>query len=156
MIANPTEYSTLRPRTLPCSVEPVQQLVGGAGAVGADQQLPAVGGGDLGDRVGEHLDVVGGGVRPGVPGAQHRGQELAGVVAPHPERVEPEGPLERGRGVLLLGVRDHDRGVDVEHDRVAEVGAGDPAGRDTAGQLRPDVAADPGPRGLRSSSTVPG
>ena len=106
----------------------------GACAVGTDQQLAAVGGGDLGDRVGQHLDVVGGRVRPGVPGTELRGEELLGVVAPHPERMESEGPLEGGRSVLLLTVRDHDRGVDIEHDQVvAQVGAGDPAGRDTAG-----------------------
>ncbi len=105
--------------------------------------------GDLGDRVGEHLDVVGGGVRPGLPGAQHRGQELLRVVAPDAERVEPEGPLERGRRLLLLAVRDHDRGVHVEHDRLTEVGPGDLRGREppAGSQLRPHMTPDPGPRG---------
>lgn len=50
--------------------QPVGQAVACAGAVGADQQYAAVGAGDLGDRPGQHLDVVGGGVRPGVACAQ--------------------------------------------------------------------------------------
>ncbi len=41
-----------------------QQLVGRAGAVAPDQQAPAVRAGDLGDRFGEHGDVVARGGRP--------------------------------------------------------------------------------------------
>ncbi|GAB6987701.1 hypothetical protein JCM10369A_42270 [Nocardioides pyridinolyticus] len=99
--------------------------------------------------------VVGGGVRPGVPGAQLRGEELTGVVAPHPERVEPEGPLERGGRVLLLAVANHDRGVDIEHDQlIVEPGAGDPAGRQAVGDLGPDVATGSCPRSLNLLASV--
>jgi len=45
-------------------------------------------------------------------------------------------------------VGDHDGGVDIQHDRAAQIGPGDPAGRDATvpfGDLRPHVAADPGP-----------
>jgi len=56
-----------------------------------------MGGGDLGDRVGQHADVIGSSVRTGLPGPQHARQELGGVVAPHAEWVEPEGLLESGR-----------------------------------------------------------
>ena len=41
-------------------------------------------------------------------------------------------------------MRDHDGGVNIEHDHFTEVGAGSPAGRNTAGQLCPHVAPDPG------------
>ena len=47
---------------------PVQQVVGGTGAVGADQHVLAVRGRDLGDGPAQDVGVVGGGVRPGVPG----------------------------------------------------------------------------------------
>jgi hypothetical protein len=63
------------------------------------------------------------GVRSGVPGPELAGEELLGVVAPHPDRVVAEGPLERGRSVLLLAVRDDDRGVDVAHHEVGQLGA---------------------------------
>ncbi len=129
-------------------VQPVQQLVRGASTVGADQQVLAVGGGDLPDRLGQDLHVIRGRVRPGVPSPQRRGQELLGVVAPHSERVIPEGPFERRRCMLLLAVRDHDRGVHVQHHDVAQVAAGDLAGRHPAGELGPHMTTHPGPRGL--------
>ncbi len=47
---------------LPLGGESVQQVVRGTGAVGADQQVLAVDGGDLGDRRSQDLDVVRGGV----------------------------------------------------------------------------------------------
>lgn len=119
----------------------------GARAVRTDQQIPTVGARDLGDRIAEDLDVVGRGVRPRSTGPQLRSQELLRVLAPHPQRVEPEGPLERGRRLFLLAVRDHDRGIDIEHDCRAEVGSGDPAGRQAARYLCPDMAAGPGPDG---------
>lgn len=49
---------------------------------------------------------------------------------------------------VLLGVRDHDRGVDVEHDDLAEVGPGDLRDRETSlvrAQKTPDVAPCAGP-----------
>jgi hypothetical protein len=48
--------------------QPVQQLVRSTGPVAADQQLLAAGRRDLGDRISQDLDVVGGGVRSGVAG----------------------------------------------------------------------------------------
>jgi len=48
-----------------------------------------------------------------------------------------------------FAVRDHDRGVDVQHHRLAQVGPGDLAGRDGAvplNDLSPHVTADPSPR----------
>ena len=57
-------------------------------------------------------------------GCFERGEALAGAVTPHPDGVEPEGPLERGRSILLLIVADRDRGVDIEHDQaVSQDGA---------------------------------
>ena len=93
--------------------------------------------------------MIGRGVRSGLPGPQHRCQELIRVVAPHAERVEPRGLLEGGRRVLLLAVRDHDRGVHVQHDRLTQVGAGDLRSRDAirrCGELSPHMTPDPGPR----------
>jgi hypothetical protein len=46
--------------------EPVQQAVRGAGPVSADQHLSPVRGGDLVDGPGEHVEVIGGRVGPGV------------------------------------------------------------------------------------------
>ena len=128
--------------------EPVQQCVGRTRAVGPDQQLLAVSGGDLGDRVGEDLDVVSSGVRSRVARTELGGEELTGVVTPHAQRVESEGPLEGRCRVLLLAVADHDRGVGVQHDQIVEFGTGDPAGRHTIRELGPHVATRSCPRGL--------
>jgi hypothetical protein len=49
---------------------------------------------DRSNRLGQDGDVIGGGVRPRLPGAQHAREELLGV-ATRPQRVESEGPLER-------------------------------------------------------------
>jgi hypothetical protein len=76
--------------------------VGGAGAVGADQQLLPVRRRDLSDGGGQDGDVVSRGVRAGVPGAQHQRQRLLGVLAPHPERVVAEALLERHRRTFLV------------------------------------------------------
>src|SRR5699024_11684893 len=69
---------------------PVQQVVGGAGAIGANQQITPMRGGDLGDRLAQDVDVIGGGVRSGVARSHARGEELACVVAPHTDRVRSE------------------------------------------------------------------
>ena len=63
-----------------------------AAGVGADQYLPPLAAGQLGQREPGHLDVLAGGVRSGVPGAQHDGQRLparpGAVVGERGERVE--------------------------------------------------------------------
>jgi hypothetical protein len=69
------------------------QLQGGSGAVDGDQQVASLWVGDLGDRLGEYGDVVGGGVGAGVPGSQQQGQGFAGVVTPRSERVVAVGAL---------------------------------------------------------------
>ena len=72
---------------------------------------------------------------------------LPGVVAPHTDRVIPERPLKRRRRQLLLRVRHHDRGIDIQHDRLSEIGPGDLRSQNPASgcQLGPHVAPDPGP-----------
>ena len=79
VIANPTEYSNRRPQTWPAVVSQSSRSCG-AGSIGTDEQMPAVGGPDLGDRLGQHLDVVGDGVGTGPAGAQLGGQELLSMA----------------------------------------------------------------------------
>jgi hypothetical protein len=131
-------------------VEEVHEGVAGPGPVHSDQQPGAVGRGELGDRGGDDLDVVGGGVRPGVAGAELEEQALAGVVAPHGEQVMAVGLLERAAGVFFVAVGYDDGGVDAQDDERAEVGAGDRRRRDppvALGDQVPDVGADLGPGG---------
>ena len=94
-----------------------------AAGVGADQHPAAPAGRQLRQGQARRLDVVGGGVRPGVAGAQQDGQRLAGsagaVVGEHRLRVEPERLLPRGRGLVLLRARGHDRRVDIDGDQAA-------------------------------------
>jgi hypothetical protein len=59
----------------PLAHDPVQQLMGGAGAVDADQDLapdaaPGPVAGDLPQRVAQDPDVVSGGIAAGVPGPE--------------------------------------------------------------------------------------
>jgi hypothetical protein len=61
--------------------EPVDDRVGGGGRVAAHQQMPAMLGRDLRKRLAQHVEVVGGGVRPGVAGPQLDREQLVGVVA---------------------------------------------------------------------------
>jgi hypothetical protein len=67
-----------------------------------------------------HLDVLGRGVRSGVAGAQQDGQRLparsGAVVGERGRRMEPERLIGES-GFLLLRVREHDRGVDVDGDQ---------------------------------------
>ena len=91
-----------------------------------------------------------------VPRPEPNRQQFVGVVAPHPERVEPEPAFEVGRRLFLLRMRGHQRGIDVEHDRLAEIGAGNRRRRHPGRQLRPDVAAGPRPGRRRSASTPAG
>ena len=121
-----------------------------AAGVGADQHLAPLGLGQLGQRRVEDRDVVGGGVRRGRPGAQHPGQGLPGavlaVVDERAHRVEPEAALEGRRGQLLLRVRGHQRGVQVD-DHLA------PRPRRPADAAEPRPA--PGPPPARSGSRPP-
>ena len=139
----PTEYDSHRPRL----GEPVEEGVGAAGGVGADQRLPSppqvfgqLGQGELGGG-----DVVGGGVGAGVAGPQQRGHRLSGtglaVVDERDERVMAEGLLPGRGGVLLLGVREDEHAVDV-HDHL-------PVGGRT---VRPGQLPDPR-RALRPAPT---
>ena len=57
-------------------------------------------------------------------GRNRMARELAGVVAPHPERVGPEPALEVRRRLLRLRVRRDQRGVHGEQDGVAQISAG--------------------------------
>ena len=64
------------------------EVVAGPGSVNADQEPPPEPSRDLAERRGEHLLVVGEGVRAGVPWPQEHGQALAGIDAPGGQRVE--------------------------------------------------------------------
>jgi hypothetical protein len=80
--ANPTEYSMVRPRLLPCSVSQSSSPVGGTGAVGADQHVFAVGGRDLGNGTGKYVDVVGDGVGAGVARTHYHREHRLGRSQP--------------------------------------------------------------------------
>src|SRR5215204_7155682 len=84
------------------------ELVGGAGRVGADQDRLLLAGlpGQLGERQVDHLHLIGGGVGRGVARPQDRGQRLAGAVAavqPGRQRMEPEPTLVGPGSALLVG-----------------------------------------------------
>ena len=127
----------------------------------ADQDRGAVpvGVGDLCEGLVEDGDVVGGGVRPGPALAQQPGQGFAGVVQEAEQRVVAERLLPgRGRR-FLLGVADHDRGVDVQDQaRDRPAGRRRPAagrrGSRRAGPRRPP-GPGPGPRAAGQQSTRP-
>jgi hypothetical protein len=149
VIANPTEYSTLRPRIWPCSVSqssrPWEAPAPSERISSVRRWAPGIWA--IASVSTSMWSLVAGGVRTGVPGAELAGEELAGVVAPHPDRVIAEGPLERRSRVLLLTVRDHDRGVDVEHHEIGQIGPGNLGRRESVGQLGPHVTPDPGAGG---------
>ena len=63
----------------------------------------------------EDLDVVGGGVRPGVAGAELAGQGLPGGVEIDQQGMEPEPPLVGRCRLFLLRVGVDQRPVEVEH-----------------------------------------
>ncbi len=50
--------------------------------------------GDLGDRGGQHLEVIGSGVGPSITGTQPCCKQFGGVVTTHYDRVKPETALE--------------------------------------------------------------
>jgi hypothetical protein len=86
-------------------VQPVQQLMRGAGAVDPHEDLPAGPvpgpiGRELTQRGADHRDVIGGGVASRVPGPQQRRQRFPGpgraVVDQRPQRVMPESALVDG------------------------------------------------------------
>jgi hypothetical protein len=107
-------------------VQEPQELPAAASAIGADQDLltragrvdPRDGGQGL---LGEG-DVVGRGVRAGVPGTQQHRQGFTGavwaVVGEGAQGVESEGLLERRRGGLLVRVGRDQRGVQVDDQRM--------------------------------------
>jgi hypothetical protein len=128
----------------------LQQRPGGAGAVSADEDRVPVPEllGDLRERRVQDLQVVGGGVAPGVTGAEQPGQRLMGVVAERQQRVIPERAFECGAGLFLLRVGDHDGGVQVDDQHgpagpVAQVHPGHPdRWQRSTGQLRPAQPGD--------------
>jgi hypothetical protein len=114
--------------------------VGGAAGVGADQQrLVACGGGELGERQVEDLDVVGGGVGTGVARPQAAGQGLAGAVAAvqvaH-QRVEAEAVLVGPGRALLVGVGVQQRAVYVDDQQALGVRTRPPGRRSGVGTGR--------------------
>ena len=118
--------------------------MGAAAGVSADQHPPPQAAGQLRQGQPGRLDVIGGRVRPGVPGPQHDGQRLTGppgaVVGEDGQGMEAEGLLPGRRGLVLLRARGHDRRVDVHRDQPAVR-----AGRGVAGQ-RPGPLPGGGPR----------
>ena len=68
----------------------------GAGGIDAQQQLDALDvlGGDLRQRLLGHRDLIGGGVRAGVAGAQLAGQRLTGLIGVGQHRVKAVAALE--------------------------------------------------------------
>ena len=125
---NPTEYSTLRPRWRPGrSASPAARGRRRRRRRGPAASADATAGPGRSPRSARRCGrLVVFGRR--CPAAASR-RASPGVVAPHPDRVEPEAALEGRRRLLLLRVRGHQRGVDVEHHRLAEIGAGDRRGR---------------------------
>ena len=100
-----------RPSRTAAARQPVQERVGAAGGVGADQHLAArpspAGVGQLRQRVPDDRDVVGGGVRAGVARPQQHRHRLpvparSAVIDERPQRVMAEPALERRRRTLFL------------------------------------------------------
>lgn len=69
-------------------------------------------------------------------GPQHPGRGFVGLVAPHPEGMEPIAPLVRWRRVLLVGVGIDQGGVEVQREARRR-----PARRPTPGHRRRPRAA---------------
>ena len=86
--------------------QPLEELVRAASGVGPDQCPAAQPPGQLRQREPGGLDVVGGGVRARVPGAQHDRERFpvpaVALIGPGGHGVEAEGLLPGGRGLLLL------------------------------------------------------
>lgn len=77
-------------------------------------------------------------------GPQRPGRGFVGLVAPHPEGMEPIAPLVRWRRVLLVGVGIDQGGVEVQREARRR-----PARRPTPGHRR-----RPGRRGAGESTEV--
>jgi hypothetical protein len=106
---------------------------------------------DLRDRGVEDLHMVGAGVRSRVPRPQQCHQQLSGVVAGREQGVMAVGALERSLGADLVGVRDHDRGVQADHDRLSQVSVTRSRSRDPpvpGNDLPPHPRPGLGPRTL--------
>ena len=136
----PMVYSTRRPR-LPCVGGGVQRgqvvddVVGGARAVDADQHVGAPRGGDLGERGVQHREVIGGGERAGIARALHHRQRVPDVGAPAGQRVKPEPALVGARR-LGLGAGGLDQGgvqPDDQHRPWPATGLGGGSGQVLAG-----------------------
>ena len=126
--------------------QPVQQPVRGAGAVRADQQLLRCAAGTwaiAADSTAMWSAVV---LEPAFPG-RSVAASISWVLSHHtPMGWYPNPPLNVAAAASFSECASHQGGVDVQHDRLAEVGAGDLRGRKPAagGELRPHVAADLG------------
>lgn len=105
--------------------QPGQELLGPAPTVGADHHLaPGPGRVDPWQRGQRFLgddDVVGRGVRAGVPGPEPNCERFTGPVATvideGAQRVKPNPRLKRRR-LLLVTVRGHQGGVEVHDQRI--------------------------------------
>jgi hypothetical protein len=75
------------------SGEVVDDLVGGSGPVGGDEDVTAPRRGDLGDRGGQDQQMIGAGERARVAGPQHDRQAIADVRAPRAEGMETVAAL---------------------------------------------------------------
>ncbi len=132
----------------------VGEVVGGPGGIAAHQHLRSVGivvaarvgspwCGQRRQRLVQDDDVVTGGVGAGAAGAQQPGQGFPTgdfrAVQKRQQRMVPEGLLPgRGRFLLVVGVVDHQRGVDVDVQ---------PATRCGSSSGGPGRRAGRGPRG---------
>lgn len=100
--------------------------------------------------------MIDGGVRASVPGTEFPGQELAGVVTPHPDGMEPERAFERRSGLFLLRMGDHDRGIHIQHDNLSQTGVSDPNGPARLRESGPTHVDEPSPGQSGSSASEPG
>ena len=83
----------------------MEELVRAAAGIGPDQYLAAQLARELGQREPGGLDVVRGGVRPGVPGPEHDGQRLPVPAVPWSAQAVSgwtEGLLPGRKGLFLL------------------------------------------------------
>jgi|RhiMetdeSRZDD1v2_1073273.scaffolds.fasta_scaffold72667_2 hypothetical protein len=136
--------SRTRSRTTVAADEFVDEGVGGAGGVGADQDRPPAGWLGQGQQHHrQHLHIVGCGVGPGIAGPQDHGQRLPGAIAavqPATKRVKPVAVLVGRRRALLVGVRLDKGRVHVQDQRPRWGRAQCPGALADPGQRRPQPA----------------